>query len=376
MTSSPVTAAHVEPDMPHAVNILELLSQVPDPRCRRGRRHRLEVILALGVAAVTAGAESLVGIWDWAQDLGPALLRRLQMPAVIPSETTIRRVLEACDPVMFNLLLGAWMRHRPDSMTGPRVVAVDGKTLRRSADADGRLPHLISILGHDTGLVLAQSRVDSKTNEIPAIRDLLGTMDLTEMIVTADALHTQTATASFITDHGADFVFTVKKNQPTLHKQITALPWTQIPVGCTTTDVGHGRRVTRTVKAIETPAWIGFPGARQVLQVRRTTTRQGKRTVEVAYLICSKTMCQAQPAVVAGWVQHHWGIENRLHWVRDVTFDEDRCRVRTGHGAELMATLRNLAISLLRLAGWDNIAAGLRHTSRDPNRAANLLLTT
>ena len=98
--------------------------------------------------------------------------------------------------------------------------------------------------------------------------------------------------------------------------------------------------------------------------------------MEIAYLICSKTMCQAQPAVVAGWVQHHWGIENRLHWVRDVTLDEDRCRVRTGHGAEIMATLRNLAISLLRLAGWDNIAAGLRHTSRDVNRAANLLLTT
>ena len=376
MTSSPVTAAHVEPGMPHAVNILTLLTQIPDPRHRRGRRHRLEVILALAVAAVTAGAESLVGIWDWAQDLGPALLQRLQMPAAIPSETTIRRVLEACDPVMFNLLCGAWMRYRWAGAGGSRVVAVDGKTLRRSGGTDAPTPHLVSVLSHDTGLVLAQSRVNSKSNEIPAIRDLLGTMDLTGMIVTADALHTQTATASFITDHDADFVFTVKKNQPTLHKQIAALPWTQIPVGCTATDVGHGRRVTRTVKAVEVPAWIGFPGARQVLQVRRTTTRQGKRSVEVVYLICSKTMCQAQPIVVAGWVQHHWGIENRLHWIRDVTFDEDRCRVRTGHGAEIMATLRNLAISLLRLAGWDNIAAGLRHTSRDINRAANLLLTS
>lgn len=376
MTSSAVTAVHVEPDMLHAVNILTLLTQVPDPRHRRGRRHRLEVILALAVAAVTAGAESLVGIWDWAQDLGPALLQRLGMPAAIPSETTIRRVLEACDPVMFNLLLGAWMRHRPDSMTGLWVVAVDGKTLRRSGDAEGRLPHLISVLHHDTGLVLAQARVEAKSNEIPAIRDLLGTMDLKGVLVTADALHTQTATASFITGHGADFVLTVKKNQPTLHKQIAALPWTQIPVGCTTTETGHGRKITRTVKAVETPAWISFPGVRQVLQVRRTTTRKAKRTVEIAYLICSKTMCQAQPAVVAGWVQHHWGIENRLHWVRDVTLDEDRCRVRTGHGAEIMATIRNLAISLLRLAGWDSIAAGLRHTSRDVNRAANLLLTT
>nr|WP_297107287.1 ISAs1 family transposase [Tessaracoccus sp.] len=201
-------------------------------------------------------------------------------------------------------------------------------------------------------------------------------MDLTGVIVSADALHTQTATATFLTDNGADFVFTVKKNQPTLHKQIAALPWTRIPVGCTTTEVGHGRKATRTVKAIEVPAWIDFPGARQVLQVRRTTTRKGKRSVEVAYLICSKPMSQAQPRVVANWVQHHWGIENRLHWVRDVTFDEDRCRVHTGTGAEIMATLRNIAISLLRLAGWDNIAAGLRYISRDINRAADLLLTT
>lgn len=232
------------------------------------------------------------------------------------------------------------------------------------------------MLSHDTGLVLAQARVDAKTNEIPAIRDLLGTMDLTGVTVTADALHTQTTTATFITDNGADFIFTVKKNQPTLHKQIAALPWARIPAGCTTTQTGHGRRVTRTVKAIEAPAWINFPRARQVLQVRRTTTRRAKRSVEVAYLICSQPMSQAQPRVVADRVQHHWGIENRLHWVGDVTFDEDCCRVRTSNGAEIMATLRNLTISLLRLAGWDNIAAGLRYISRDTNRAANLLLTT
>ena len=145
MTSSAVTAAHVELGMPHAVNILELLSQVPDPRHRRGRQHRLEVILTLTVAAVTAGAESLVGIWDWAQDVGPALLRRVQMSAPIPSETTIRRVLEACDPVMFNLLCGAWMRYRWDGTDGSRVVVVDGKTLRRSGGTDGCLPHLVSV---------------------------------------------------------------------------------------------------------------------------------------------------------------------------------------------------------------------------------------
>lgn len=196
------------------------------------------------------------------------------------------------------------------------------------------------------------------------------------VVVTADALHTQTATAAFITDRDADFVLTIKKNQPRLHNAVKSLPWHQVPVGSTTTEVGHGRRVTRTIKAVEAPQWIYFPGAKQILQVRRTTTQGGKRSVEVVYLICSKTMCQAQPATVANWVQQHWGIKNRLHWIRDVTFDEDRCRVRTGNDAEVMATIRNLVISLLRLAGWDNIAAGLRHTSRNVNRAAYLLTTT
>ena len=105
-------------------------------------------------------------------------------------------------------------------------------------------------------------------------------------------------------------------------------------------------------------------------------TRHGKRSVEVVYLICSKSMIQAPPAQVAIWVLGHWAIEDRLHYVRDTTFDEDRCRVRTGSGAEVMATLRNLAISLLRLAGWDNIAHATRHTARDVTRAANLLLTS
>lgn len=133
MTSSAVTAAHVEPDMPQAVNFIDLLARVPDPRHRRGRRHRLETVLILALAAVVGGARTLTGIWDWAQDLGPDLLRRVQMSTgTIPSETTIRRVLEACDPVMLNLLCGAWMRQRHTSVGGAQAVAVDGKTLRRS----------------------------------------------------------------------------------------------------------------------------------------------------------------------------------------------------------------------------------------------------
>lgn len=375
MTSSPVTARCVDPADLRAANIVELLACLPDPRHRRGRRHRLEVVLVLALAAVAGGARSLTSIGEWAQDTGPQLLRRLKLPATIPCETTIRRVLEACDAGLFSLIVGAWMRLRWDALDGHKVVAVDGKTVRGACAAGERAPHLVSMFTHDTGLVLGQLRVDSKTNEIPAIRDLLGQTDLKGVMVTADALHTQTATAEFICARGGDFLLTVKKNQPTLYKELTGLPWQQVPA-CTTSEKGHGRKATRTLKALECPGWIRFPHASQVLQVRRTTTKNGKRSVELVYLICSRTMLQAQPATVAAWVQGHWGIENALHWVRDVTFDEDRSRVRTGNGAEIMSAIRNLAISLLRLHGYDNIAAALRHIARDTNRAIKLLLTT
>ncbi|MGW1616825.1 ISAs1 family transposase [Streptomyces sp. NPDC002285] len=139
---------------------------------------------------------------------------------------------------------------------------------------------------------------------------------------------------------------------------------------------GHGRRATRTVKAIDVPAWIDFTAAPQVAQLRRTVTRKGRRTVEIVYLITSADARTAPPELLATWVQSHWEIENRLHWVRDVTFDEDRSQVRTGNAPRVMAGLRNIAITLLRLHGHQNIAAALRHHARDTDRPINLLLTS
>ena len=375
MTSSPVTAAGVDSDMLRAANIIELLAQLPDPRCRRGRRHQLEVIFVLAVAAVSGGARSFTAIGEWAHDAGPSLLSQLAMPAAVPSESTIRRLLEACDAGLFSLLVGTWMRLRWDALNGHKIIAVDGKSVRGATNGDQRAPHLVSVFTHDSGWVLGQAKVDSKTNEIPAIRDLLGLMDLKGVTVSADALHTQTETAEFICGRGGNYLFTVKNNQPTLYKALADLPWSQVPTSRSTQRC-HGRTITRSIKAIECPTWIRFPHAGQVAQVRRTTTRNGKRSVEVVYLISSMNMIQAQPATLAAWIQGHWGIENALHWVRDVTFDEDRSQVRTGNGAETMAALRNLVISLLRLHDHDNIAAALRHIARDVTRAANLLLTT
>lgn len=124
---------------------------------------------------------------------------------------------------------------------------------------------------------------------------------------------------------------------------------------------------------MQVPTWIDWPGAVQVLQVRRTRIVKSRKSIEVVYIICSVAMAQAPPRTLASWIQGHWAIENALHWVRDVVFDEDRHQLRTGHGPHVMATLRNTAITLLRLAGWTSIAVGLRHHSRDDTRPIDLL---
>jgi predicted transposase YbfD/YdcC len=133
--------------------------------------------------------------------------------------------------------------------------------------------------------------------------------------------------------------------------------------------------VTRTIKVTDVPDWVEFPGATQLAQMRRTVTRDGHRTVEVVYLITSASRRDAPPHVLAAWVQGHWGIENRLHYVRDTTLQEDSSQVRTGHAPRVMATFRSTALSLLRIANWSNVAAALRHHARDPHDAINLLLT-
>jgi len=186
-------------------------------------------------------------------------------------------------------------------------------------------------------------------------------------------MHTQTDTATAITSAGGDYLFTVKKNQPGLHQTCKDLPWKNVP-GHRVTTTGHGRRVTRTIKVVAAPAWVDFPGAAQIAQVRRTVTRGGKKSVEVVYLITSADHHAAPPATLAAWVQGHWGIENRLHWVRDVVFGEDLSQIRTGHGPAVMATLRNLAISIHRRHGATNIAAATRRVARHPNRVLPLLL--
>lgn len=355
--------------------LMEVLAGVPDPRDQRGVRHGLPMLLGLGIAAVIAGARSFAAIGEWVADQPPGALAELGVDdAARPEESAIRRLFARLDADVLDQVLGAWICTRTRLVKGRRVIAVDGKSVRGAKRPDGTMPHLVAAFDHTAGAVIGQIAVAAKSNEIPAVRDLLACFDLTGAVVTVDAMHTQTDTASGITAAGGDYLFTVKGNQPGLHARLKRLPWKDVP-GHRTAVTGHGRRATRTIKVTTVPDWIDFPGAGQIAQLRRTVTTGGKKTVEVVYLITSASSQTAPPATLATWIQGHWGIENQLHWVRDVTYDEDRSQVRTGHAPRVMATVRNTAISLLRLDGWTNIAQALRHHARNVERPIALMLT-
>ncbi len=357
--------------------LLTLLAQVADPRKRRGVRHTASSIVAVALAATVAGARSFSTIAEWAADAPFEALTRLGVRRRPPSEATIRRLLSRLPADTFDALVGAWMWLRTSTTGGRRVIAFDGKTLRGARDAAGNLTHLLAGLCQRTGVVVGQVSVGAKTNEIPMLAGLLKILDITDAVVTADATHCQRDTAQTIRERGGHYIVTVKGNQPNPRKRVKSLPWKDIPTLVVSREHGHGRQDTRTLKATELSRGIGFPGAAQVLRLTRTGTSRttGKRTRETVYAITSLTVTDAGSEQIAAWLRGHWVIENRLHWVRDVDYDEDRSQIRTGCGPQVMATLRNTAIGLLRLAGHTNIAAALRHHIRDFNRPVELLLT-
>jgi predicted transposase YbfD/YdcC len=219
------------------------------------------------------------------------------------------------------------------------VVAVDGKTLRGSRDADGGQRHLLAAFDHTYGVVLGQVDVAAKTNEVPmlpVLPVLLAGIDIRGAVITADALHAVRSHAVYLHEQGAHYVLTVKSNQPALRAQLARLPWGQVSVAGRTCETGHGRTETRTVKtvAVADPAGPGGQGllvphaaqAVKIVRTRNVLTRAKtiKRSIETAYAITSLDVRDATGAQIGGFVREHWGIENKLHHVRDVTWDEDR----------------------------------------------------
>jgi predicted transposase YbfD/YdcC len=397
-TSSRIPAAAQRLDAPVALapdqcrSLLDDLAQLTDPRQRRGRRHALGTVLAVAVAAVLAGARSLAAIGEWAADApGPVLaalgvrrdpLRRVWRP---PGEATVRRVLARIDPDALDLVIGRWLADQqpPPPTTRPppaaqpawrQAVAVDGKTLRGSGHHPSPQVHLLAAMDHTTRSVLAQTEVATTTNEIARFQPLLEGLDLAGRVVTADALHTQREHADWLVmAKRAAYLLIVKANQPALYHQLSTLPWREVPVADHTRDRGHGRVELRRLQ-VTTVAGLDFPYAAQALRVTRRVRPLGSRRwrAMTVYAVTSLAAAQASPARLADWIRGHWGIE-ALHHLRDVTFGEDASQVRTGTTPRAMASLRNLAIGILRAGGHRNIAAALRHNARDATRVLPLL---
>ena len=396
-----------EADVQAPADLVAALATVPDPRALRGIRHRLVTVLALAVCAVLAGARSYVAIAEWAHDLplGVRVRLGLRVARATPSESAIRRILQKVDPEALDRAVSDWLIARaahtspptPDpaqpsapqqntesgptriAVPPPRVIAVDGKSARGARLADERAVHLLAALDTSSGIVLGQSVVDGKTNEITAFTPLLDRVDITDALITADALHTQDEHARYLHRRGAHYVFIVKGNRPRLHQQLVGLPWRDIPAVDLTQDAGHGRRESRTLKlaALRNAVTGGilFPHARLAVQIvrrRRPATSRGWRS-ETVYAVTDLSWQQIRADRLAAAIREHWHVENRLHWIRDVTFAEDLSQIRSGHGPANMATLRNLALSRHRIAGADNIAAASRHVGRHPNRVLPLL---
>jgi predicted transposase YbfD/YdcC len=396
-----------EADAQAPTDLVAALATVPDPRARRGIRHRLVTVLALAVCAVLAGARSYVAIAEWAHDLplGVRIRLGLTVARAAPSESAIRRILQNLDPEALDRAVSDWLIARaartspptPDpaqpsapqqnggsgtariAAPPPRVIAVDGKSARGARRADERAVHLLAALDTRCGIVLGQSVVDGKTNEITAFAPLLDRVDITDAIITADALHTQDEHARYLHRRGAHYVFIVKGNRPRLHQQLAGLPWRDIPAVDLTQDAGHGRRESRTLKLAAVrdavTGGIVFPHAQLAVQIvrRRRPATSHRWHSETVYAVTDLSWQQIRADQLAQAIREHWHVENRLHWIRDVTFAEDLSQIRSGHGPANMATLRNLALSRHRIAGATNIAAASRHVARHPNRVLPLL---
>jgi predicted transposase YbfD/YdcC len=351
-------------------------------------RHTLTSLLLAAVAAVLAGARSFTAIGEWAADAPPRVLAALEVrydPLAgcfqPPDEATFRRVLEALDAAALEAAVGSWLAARlPVSRPPPgpgrrerRAVAVDGKAVRgtRHASGDGQARHLLAAADPQASTVLAQAEVDGKTNEITAFAPLLASLDLAGAVVTADALHAQREHAQFlVTQKKAHYILTVKNNQPSLYTQLKSLPWRQVPAGFDARNKGHGRAERRTLKVTAVAAGIAFPYAAQAIQIRRRRrplNATAKWSTQTSYAVTSLAAHQATPAQLAGWIRGHWGIE-ALHHIRDVTYGEDASQIRTGNGPQVMATLRNLGIAILKPGGYPSIAAACRYHARDATR--------
>jgi predicted transposase YbfD/YdcC len=342
---------------------IEHFSEIRDPRLHRTRKHDLIDLLFTAICAVLCGAEDCVAMADFARGRLPWLRQFVKMRGGPPSHDTFSRVFALLDPHHLHDCFVRWTR-TIQTVTAGEVVALDGKTLRHSFDTatDRAAIHMVSAWGAANGLVLGQVKVDAKSNEITAIPQLLKMLDIRGCTVTLDAMGTQKEIAKQIIDQKADYVLALKDNHPNLLADVAALferlqrdrflDADAEPIfhsRHTTRDADHGRVETRTCLVTDVlgqiPAVSDWAGLRSVVQITRERISGGNASQEIHYYLTSHP---ADARKVLEAVRSHWRIENSLHWVLDVTFDEDQNRSRLGHGPENLATLRHIALNLCK----------------------------
>jgi predicted transposase YbfD/YdcC len=349
-----------------------------DPRVDRGKRHKLLDIIILAVCATLGNANGWADIERFGKAKIDFFRQFLELPNDIPSHDTFGRVFARLDPAALMVCIREWLDALGTVVAG-EVVAIDGKTLRRSFDtAAERNPlHLVSAWATEARLVLGQVAVDAKSNEITAIPLLLEMLDLRGCIVTLDAMGCQKEIAATICAREADYVLAVKENQPTLFQAVNEAFVAHAEADFTdpsmrhlkTIDHGHGRDETREYYIVDAPAALvgsgDWKGLRSIGMVTRTRAVNGEESDEIVYYLSS---LPPKVRTFAKAVRGHWGIENRLHWSLDVTFAEDQSRVRKDHGPANLGMLRRLALSILQQdtslkdslrgkrlrAGWDD----------------------
>ncbi len=342
--------------------VVLFFAELEDPRSSINRRHPLASVIVIAILAVLAGAGGPTAIARWAELKKDLLLQLLDLPHGTPSKDVFRRVLMVLNPTAFQACFARWLwslRTDAAAETGVEqpVLAVDGKTLRRSHDGSKGLGalHSVSVWASELGLSLGQVACAEKSNEITAIPELLSIVDIEGAIITIDAMGTQKAIAEQIVAGGADYVLALKGNQGSLHQAVIDYIDEQLEGELpgvseqTTVEKGHGREESRTY--LQLPAPEGLPGRaewKNLKSVGVATSRRlrdGKEAVEVRYYISS---LEIDVERFARSVRGHWSIENSCHWSLDLTFREDESRLRERHLTQNFAWLNRFALSLLK----------------------------
>jgi predicted transposase YbfD/YdcC len=347
--------------MDDSLELMTCFEDVPDPRCEYLCSHKLIDIIMIAICAVIAGSDSFEEIAEFGQDRETWLRRFLELPYGIPSHDTFGRVFAMLDPQAFAASFRRWIEGVVELAKG-QVIPVDGKTLRRSHNrsAGKAAIHMVSAWASANHVVLAQVKVDDKSNEITAIPDVLALLDISGCTITIDAMGCQRAIAQQIIEQGADYILAVKENQPTLAAKIEEVlggstPKKSLPEAdyVVQTEKGHGGIETRHCWVIQDEDPLRhvqggenrWPALQSLVKVQSERVVHDQRSLEVRYYISSLAV-SAEEMLRA--TRAHWGIENGFHWVLDGGFREDESRVRIGHGAENLALLRHIAVDVLK----------------------------